>query len=329
MEVGKGDGVVLKAGEILFREGDPWDGLYLIKSGTAEVFRERSGQTIRLSTLGAREFIGTVTIFTREPRTAGVRALTDLSLQFFNAEFVHQNFGFNNPAISGLLKDVVSRLKDINLRFTDTVLELGSTRPVWHTVLRHARQLAYFLILRIRAAGILHEGRTCVPTEGLAATQNHLFYFSETYGSALLRLLVTSGLLTVAEVPGYGPCLIDPSIPKLQSFLDFTKHVETLEVITLSSTETDLLPVIELLEELMVSPDFGPVFPLDKLLPLVVPLRRTATPMETFSALATHRFLALVDGGQVRLDCPRILQYVHFNTLLAEACAMEPELEEV
>ncbi|HEY8964929.1 MAG TPA: cyclic nucleotide-binding domain-containing protein [Candidatus Methylacidiphilales bacterium] len=328
MEAGTGAGVEVKAGEVLFREGDAWDGLYLIRSGTAEVFRERAGKTIRLATLGAREFIGTVTIFTREPRTAGIRALTDLSLLHFDSDFVHQNFGFTNPAISGLLKDIVARLKDINLRYTDTVLEANDCTPLWHRVVRHARQLAYFLIVLARSSSFEWEGKACVPISGLASSQRNLFHFGTKYGEALLRLLVESGLVEVGEVPAAGPCLVQPSIPKLQAFLDFTKNVRSLEIVSPGSTETELLPVLRLLAELMGNPAFGPVFPLEKLLPFLEKLRPGATPMETASALATHRFLTLAEGGQIKLDCPRILQHLHFNGILLGATTLEPELVE-
>ncbi len=119
----------LKAGDTLFRESDPWDGLYLVKAGHIEVFRERSNQTIRLAVLGPNEFLGTATIFTREPRTAAARALTDVTDQFFDSEFIHQNFGSTQPAVTALVKDIIARLKNVNQQLTEIQVASGKSVP--------------------------------------------------------------------------------------------------------------------------------------------------------------------------------------------------------
>lgn len=67
------------AGEIVFREGDFPDRLYLIGKGEAEVTKDVRGDApVVLARLGPGEFFGEIGIIGNTPRTATVRAATDL-----------------------------------------------------------------------------------------------------------------------------------------------------------------------------------------------------------------------------------------------------------
>ena len=69
-----------KPGEILFKQGDPGDSLSIIIDGTARVLRsdyEKKDQEI--ATLGPKECFGEMALFTGEPRSASIQAVTELS----------------------------------------------------------------------------------------------------------------------------------------------------------------------------------------------------------------------------------------------------------
>jgi CRP-like cAMP-binding protein len=60
-------------GQILFREGDPADGVFRLLSGTIDVVRELDGDPILLGTVGAEQFIGEMGVvesFTNSARNA-------------------------------------------------------------------------------------------------------------------------------------------------------------------------------------------------------------------------------------------------------------------
>jgi CRP-like cAMP-binding protein len=68
-----------KAGDVVFRQGDFPDRLYLIGTGDAEVMKEvPGGNAVVLARLGPGEFFGEIGIIGNSPRTATVRAATDL-----------------------------------------------------------------------------------------------------------------------------------------------------------------------------------------------------------------------------------------------------------
>ena len=78
-------------GEILFREGDPSDGVFRILGGTVDVVRELDRDLILLGTVGAGQFIGEMGVVESRPRSATVRAASEVEAEFLNpAEFLDQ-----------------------------------------------------------------------------------------------------------------------------------------------------------------------------------------------------------------------------------------------
>jgi len=61
-------------GEVICRQGEHGDRMYVIQRGGAVVFREEGGVEIRVGELGAGDIFGEMAIFDRQPRSATVRA---------------------------------------------------------------------------------------------------------------------------------------------------------------------------------------------------------------------------------------------------------------
>src|SRR5262249_43299208 len=67
------------AGEVLFREGDVGEALFVLRAGRVEV--EAGGGAfgpVRLAELGAGDCLGELALLTGEPRNATARALTPI-----------------------------------------------------------------------------------------------------------------------------------------------------------------------------------------------------------------------------------------------------------
>jgi len=65
-----------KAGDIIFREGDPAEEFYVVKSGSVEI---RLGNRL-LDTLPERSIFGEMAIIDKSPRSATAVAATDVTL---------------------------------------------------------------------------------------------------------------------------------------------------------------------------------------------------------------------------------------------------------
>lgn len=65
-----------KAGELIFREGDPASEMYVIESGDVEI---QSGNHL-LDTLGSKSIFGEMALVDGAPRSATAKALTDVTV---------------------------------------------------------------------------------------------------------------------------------------------------------------------------------------------------------------------------------------------------------
>jgi CRP-like cAMP-binding protein len=68
-------GRMYQDGEVIARQGEVGDCMYVIQEGQVEVVADQDGTEVRLAVLGEREFFGEMAIFEREVRMATVRAL--------------------------------------------------------------------------------------------------------------------------------------------------------------------------------------------------------------------------------------------------------------
>jgi CRP-like cAMP-binding protein len=71
--------VFFEPGEVVFRQGDPGDLVYTIVHGEVEVVREEeNGEERLLTKMGPGEYFGEMALISDAPRTATVRALTNV-----------------------------------------------------------------------------------------------------------------------------------------------------------------------------------------------------------------------------------------------------------
>ena len=76
METG-GLGKTYKDGEVIIRQGESGNCMYIIQSGEVEVIRDNNGKEVRLALRKEGDFFGEMALFSRELRSATIRALGD------------------------------------------------------------------------------------------------------------------------------------------------------------------------------------------------------------------------------------------------------------
>ncbi len=90
MEEGK-LGKIYHDGEVIIREGDTGDRMFVIQSGRVRVTRNAEGKDIHLSELKEGDFFGEMAIIEREVRSATVRAFGEVSLLSIDKKnFIHR-----------------------------------------------------------------------------------------------------------------------------------------------------------------------------------------------------------------------------------------------
>lgn len=71
-------GKVYRDGEVIVRQGEAGDCMYVIQTGQVEALQEKEGKEVRLAVLGDGDVFGEMALFEREARSATVRALGDV-----------------------------------------------------------------------------------------------------------------------------------------------------------------------------------------------------------------------------------------------------------
>jgi EAL domain-containing protein (putative c-di-GMP-specific phosphodiesterase class I) len=101
----------LRAGDALFREGDPPTTAFLIESGEIEVTMLRAGERVTLSRLGPGDLLGEMAVIDESPRTATALALTDCLLFPIDRAQIAERLATTDPIIRSLLEGQLKRYR--------------------------------------------------------------------------------------------------------------------------------------------------------------------------------------------------------------------------
>lgn len=102
----------LKKGQVLVREGDSIENIYLIKSGRVTLFVERSGKKIELGQMNAGQIIGEKALFGPSKLTFSVLAANDVTYLEVPLKLIEPMFASLGGIIKGVTKGVVDSLTD-------------------------------------------------------------------------------------------------------------------------------------------------------------------------------------------------------------------------
>ena len=110
------------AGEVVFRQGDAGDGLFLVASGRLRVTVVSEGTERVVHDLGRGSVVGEIALLTDRPRTATVHAVRDSDLQLLRAP-VFQQLAERSPALlSGMMRLLADRLLPRDRLLSDRAL---------------------------------------------------------------------------------------------------------------------------------------------------------------------------------------------------------------
>lgn len=106
----------LAKGEILFREGDASDAMYVIKSGKIAITKTKGTGSIVLAEKKSGEMLGEMAFFDDKPRSAHAVAETDAEVLVLPFTALHAQFGTFPEWIKAIVKTVVNQLREANTK---------------------------------------------------------------------------------------------------------------------------------------------------------------------------------------------------------------------
>jgi len=98
----------LKEGQILFREGDPGEEMFVVRMGAAIISKVVSGRVEQvLARAAAGDFFGEMSLFDRSPRSATIQAETDVALLVLDRDNLNLLIEVNPRAAAAFFHSLV------------------------------------------------------------------------------------------------------------------------------------------------------------------------------------------------------------------------------
>lgn len=111
----------IPAGEIIFREGDEGDKMYIIQKGEVQVLKTINNTEHILAVLIRGDFFGETAIVTRSLRSATVKAATSVELLAFDREGFSSMIEKNAKIALNIIDKLCRRLQNANLQIQHLV----------------------------------------------------------------------------------------------------------------------------------------------------------------------------------------------------------------
>ena len=104
----------LKKGEILFREGDGSEAMYVVKSGKIAIIKAKGSSEITLAELGAGDMLGEMAFFDNKPRSATAKASADAVVIELPFKALNAQFKTFPEWLKAIMRTVNSHLRNAN-----------------------------------------------------------------------------------------------------------------------------------------------------------------------------------------------------------------------
>jgi CRP/FNR family cyclic AMP-dependent transcriptional regulator len=106
----------LKKGEILFKENDPSEVMYVIKSGKIAITKAKGMSEIVLAELGPGDMLGEMAFFDNKPRSAGARAAADTVVIELPFAALNAQFKTFPEWLKAVVRTVNNHLRNANMK---------------------------------------------------------------------------------------------------------------------------------------------------------------------------------------------------------------------
>jgi CRP/FNR family transcriptional regulator, cyclic AMP receptor protein len=190
-----------KAGEVLFREGEPGNEMYLIRSGRIEISAFAAGTKKTLAVLKEGDFIGEMAIIDEKPRSA--TALEDTTCLTLDREAFKSQLK-ENPMIEYLVSMLIKRLRETNKQIEILLQKDDLCR------------LVASLLTMAKDKGVKRPDGVVIDAEVTNRDLSHTVGTTEPMVETMMKDLIGMGLISVNE-----HLVTVRSFPELEEYWQF------------------------------------------------------------------------------------------------------------
>ncbi len=120
--------VKLRAGDLVFKEGDPGTEMYIVQSGKVEIFNETPRGDVSLAVMEKGDFFGEMALLDGAPHGAAARAIEDVELIEINSTLFDRMIKGNVEIAVRMLRKLSIRLRETNRKY-ESLLATGAAAP--------------------------------------------------------------------------------------------------------------------------------------------------------------------------------------------------------
>jgi CRP-like cAMP-binding protein len=100
-----------KKGQVIFAEGEASSYLYIVVSGEIRIFKEEKSRLIPISTVSSQDFIGELSMFSDDPRSATAIATQDTKLMIIKKSDIRKVLRSCPEWVSNIMITISDRLR--------------------------------------------------------------------------------------------------------------------------------------------------------------------------------------------------------------------------
>ena len=126
-------GKVYKDTEIIIKQGDPGDCMFVIQDGLVEIIRELDDGEVLLAMRGKGEFFGEMAIFEREVRSATVRAIGEAHVLTIDKKNLLRRLHEDPSLAFNLIQTMSARVREMSSEVSRLRAELDQQGGVYHS----------------------------------------------------------------------------------------------------------------------------------------------------------------------------------------------------
>ncbi len=126
----------LVKGEVLFKEGDPGDEIYIIKKGKIRIYKEIEGEERTLAILKEGEIFGEMAVLDGKPRSASAEAVENTVLEVLSKDSI-VNVINSHPMVKFLIDTLIERLRTADEQLRLLTIRHEEQRFLTYLIIRY------------------------------------------------------------------------------------------------------------------------------------------------------------------------------------------------
>ena len=123
-------GKIFQDKELIIKQGETGDCMYVIQDGEVEILRESDGTKVSIARLGTGEFFGEMAVLESDVRSASVRALGEVRVLTIDKKNFMKRINQDTSIAFRLVKMLTKRLRDMDREVDTLVSGLSSDHTI-------------------------------------------------------------------------------------------------------------------------------------------------------------------------------------------------------